>query len=821
MRWKTYTFLCFLLSSFHHVHAQPGNPSNNIKIDQFGYYPAARKVAVITRPVAGFNFASEGGYRPGTGSDAFQVRRRGDNSLVYSGTLLQWNGGATHSQSGDKGWWFDFSAVTTPGTYYIYDSVNNVSSYPFTISGSVYNEALRQALRVFFYQRINYAKQPPFADIRWADGAAFEGAGQDRSARSLDNNDPKDLSGGWMDAGDYNKYTTFAAEAVLPLLEAYRSHPSVFGDNNGIPESGNGVADVLDEVKWEVDWYKRMQDATGSTRGLFLKVGVISWNSASPASADNNPRYYVGECTSATICGAAVFALSSTVYRGLGGSWTTYADDLLQRAKDAWSRASVVTRGFASNFNTTCDDQTVKAGDADLPVQSQRNMVFAAAVYLYEATGAPEYKAYIDANYGSTYPFAAGYWGPYFPVVQKALLRYAALPTTPPTPGAPFATESVAAAIRLYKAEQDGSLSISDYDNGTDLYRSFMPSGDYAWGSNRSKCNAAMNNFDAYNFGINPARGDKYKETGEAYLHYLHGVNALGLLMLTNMYNYGGDRCANQISHAWFRDGSDWDDALTSIYGPPPGYLTGGCNQDYAVSTITPPFGQPALKAYKDWNTDWNRSNNTNETSYVITEPSISNQAAYVAALSDLIANNGYVPSADFIRFTATPASDGAQLSWEVSASDDLRQFVVERSDDGRRYQPIATVDAAPGLWVYTHRDDGVQGNERVAWYRIKVVELAREAYSDVRQLGTMTGAGWKLSPNPAASFILLEGQLAMSTRVTLEVRNSAGILLRSENRSGTAGPFQYRIGIDGLPAGLYWLRVLGAGEATLPFVKR
>ena len=84
--------------------------------------------------------------------------------------------------------------------------------YRFEISSTAYSEVLKQAARTFYYQRINFVKQAPYTDVKWADGAAFGGANQDYAARSrYDKTNPataRDLHGGWMDAGDYNKYTT-------------------------------------------------------------------------------------------------------------------------------------------------------------------------------------------------------------------------------------------------------------------------------------------------------------------------------------------------------------------------------------------------------------------------------------------------------------------------------------------------------------------------------------------------------------------------------------------------------------------------------------
>jgi hypothetical protein len=89
-------------------------------------------------------------------------------------------------------------------------------------------------------------------------------------------------------------------------VEAYRINPNVFKDNYNIPESGNGIPDILDELKWELDFLKLMQDATG-TNGFLLKVGVDNFNEVTPPSTDTRPRYYLPECTSATISGASMF----------------------------------------------------------------------------------------------------------------------------------------------------------------------------------------------------------------------------------------------------------------------------------------------------------------------------------------------------------------------------------------------------------------------------------------------------------------------------------------------------------------------------------
>ncbi|MBK8427206.1 MAG: glycoside hydrolase family 9 protein [Lewinellaceae bacterium] len=82
-------------------------------------------------------------------------------------------------------------------------------------------EVMKQA-RMYFYQRLNFAKQPPYTDTKWADATGYEGPNQDHAARSrwakTDPNTARDLHGGWMDAGDVNKYTTFCRRCGAPII---------------------------------------------------------------------------------------------------------------------------------------------------------------------------------------------------------------------------------------------------------------------------------------------------------------------------------------------------------------------------------------------------------------------------------------------------------------------------------------------------------------------------------------------------------------------------------------------------------------------------
>src|SRR4029434_1332226 len=157
-------------------------------------------------------------------------------------------------------------------------------------------------MRMFFYQRRGFAKQPPYTDAKWADSASHLGTRQDPQCRLVtDQNNAaleKDLRGGWFDAGDYNKYTNFTFSTLTDLLLAYEQNPLAWGDDFNLPESGTGLPDILDEIKWELDWLLRMQNSNGS---VLSKVGSLGFASASPPSAEATQVFYGAESTTASL----------------------------------------------------------------------------------------------------------------------------------------------------------------------------------------------------------------------------------------------------------------------------------------------------------------------------------------------------------------------------------------------------------------------------------------------------------------------------------------------------------------------------------------
>src|SRR5690606_11858202 len=126
----------------------------------------------------------------------------------------------------------------------------------------------------------------------------------------------RDVTGGWYDAGDYRKYTSWMADIIWDLGMAYEWWPAAFGDASNIPESGNGVPDILDEIKWEVDWMLKMQREDGALySGVFVITSDQGYQGGiGDPSTENRPYYYANISTSATASGASSFATAAQLF---------------------------------------------------------------------------------------------------------------------------------------------------------------------------------------------------------------------------------------------------------------------------------------------------------------------------------------------------------------------------------------------------------------------------------------------------------------------------------------------------------------------------
>lgn len=644
-----------LLSAVVFVHAAPLTTNPNIKVDQFGYTCEGIKIAIVSAPQTGTNPGLTSA-TPGVGLNQYQVRRWSNDAIVYSGTLTAWNNGATHTQSGDKVWYFDFSSVAEEGSYYIFDTQLNQGSYRFDINVQVYNEVMKQAVRTFYYQRCALAKVAPYADAGWTDAASHVGPLQDRNCRLY--NQPnnasteKDLSGGWYDAGDYNKYVNFIWGPMIDLLLAYDERPTVFTDDYSIPESGNGIPDILDEVKWEMDWLLRMQQSDGSV------LCVVGGGGASPPSSDAAQRRYGPATTSASLSAAAIFALGAIEF-GKIPSMSTYAATLQTAAINAyqWAEANPSVTFRNTDNNLAAGEQELSSNENNYARMMRK---LSAATFLYKLTGTAAYKTYVETNWPNTHLNQWWYAYPFESTEQDVLLYY----TTCTGATSSIVTEILSRYSNSVRTSADNYVGIV---NQTDAYRAYLKDDNFTWGSNKVHCNQAQMYLNLITYNQSPTNHAEYKNAAAGFLHYMHGTNPLSLVYLSNMGNYGAENSVREFYHSWFHDGSaQWDRVGTSTYGPAPGFVPGGPNKNYNYDNccpsgcgssqnnagcIRPAFGQPIQKSFVEWNTSWPSN------SWEVTENACGYQASYIRLLSHFLQNNSGCSIT-----TATRTVDTAEL---------------------------------------------------------------------------------------------------------------------------------------------------------------
>lgn len=218
--------------------ALPGKADEWIRINQLGYLPQSVKVAV---------FMSEEGteVKEYTLVDAFTGKPvQTFNAAKATGKM----GGMRTTYR------LDFSSFTAPGTYYL--KAGKAVSPHFPINARVYHGTADFLLNYMRQQRCGY--NPFLKDsCHVHDGYILY--------HPTKTGQPLDVRGGWHDATDYLQYTTTSANAIYQMMFAYQQNPEAFGDAynaEGHP-GANGIPDIVDEIKWGLDWLNRMNPAPG------------------------------------------------------------------------------------------------------------------------------------------------------------------------------------------------------------------------------------------------------------------------------------------------------------------------------------------------------------------------------------------------------------------------------------------------------------------------------------------------------------------------------------------------------------------------------
>jgi hypothetical protein len=342
-----------------------------VHANQTGYLPAFPKKAMV-----GYYLGSLGemqlettarGASGTNGALKFQLLDTTSNQMVFQGTL---------KVRPDRGFPFtcyqdvreaDFSEFRTAGEYRLFVPGLG-TSFPFRIDEAVAGAFARTYALGLYHQRCGTDNSLPFT--RFTHGPCHTAPAEvpTMSARyafineclgkmSADfkdeprhtapqlksvaaslypfvNTKPVDVRGGHHDAGDYSKYTINSAALIHHLVFAADSFPGVGElDNLGLPESGDGKSDILQEAKWEADFLAKMQDADG---GFYFLVYPREREYEDDVLPDHgDPQVVFPKNTAATAAATAALAQCASSPR-FKKQFPEAAAQYLEKAKKGW-----------------------------------------------------------------------------------------------------------------------------------------------------------------------------------------------------------------------------------------------------------------------------------------------------------------------------------------------------------------------------------------------------------------------------------------------------------------------------------------------------
>lgn len=392
----------------------------------------------------------------------------------------------------------DLSALRITGEGYRVVA-GDAASDRFAIRPNLYRPLARDALAFFYHQRAGTPIEARFAGgAQWARPAAHTG----ERVTCFDGKDQRgnlwpgcrytlDVTGGWYDAGDHGKYVVNGGITVWTLLNLYERLPGAFPDRaQPIPEAVNGVSDLLDEVRWQVEFLLKIQVPDGSRQQLAVgqrdgrkpltmrevdtsgmahhKVASERWT-ALPMRPDRDPerRLLYPPSTAATLNLAAVAAQCARVWRTIDPAFAARCRTAAERA---WTAAERNPDIFAVG------DFTGSGGYGDNELSDER---FWAAAELFATTSDARYRAALQASPHFTQPIGGE---PGWPATAPlGVVTLATVSNALPKPEIDRLRGLIIAAATRFADERDRAP-----------YRIPFASDRYSWGSNSNLLNRAM-----------------------------------------------------------------------------------------------------------------------------------------------------------------------------------------------------------------------------------------------------------------------------------------------------------------------------------------
>jgi endoglucanase len=522
------------------------DPSTAVRVDQIGYPLDAIKVAVVVTD---------------SPTGKFTVNRIPGGETVFEGLLAA---PVEARDSRDRVRVADFSAVKAEGTYEL--RVGGAGrSATFQIRERPYRDILRLVTRSYYGQRCGTAVDlgPDFPEYKH-EACHLSGAYHASSGRKGEHPSMR----GWHDAGDYGRYVVNSGISTGTLLWAWELFPASLRDLDlAIPESGNDVPDILDEIRWNLDWMLTMQDGDG---GVWHKETSEDFAPVTTApDKDALTSFVIGtgsepfKSSCATGEFASTMAIAARVYAPIDEVFAARARDAALKAW-AWLEKHPNVR-----FRNPRRILTGEYGDPDC---SDERLWAAAEIWRTTGDEAIEkwFVAHSDGAFAAIVPGDPPDWSA---VGAMAAWTYALSGKGEP---------AIISSIRDRSVRAAASIVARSRSHG---YRIPLETDDYVWGSNGVAANYGLQLLVANELQADPS----YREAALEIVHYLLGRNPFSISWVTG----AGWQPVMHPHHA--------PSASDEIEAPWPGLLAGGPNrnrQDEAMRKL--PRGTPPGRMYLD-----------------------------------------------------------------------------------------------------------------------------------------------------------------------------------------------------------------------------
>ena len=499
-----------------------------IRVNQIGFLPGAIKTAVLPDADAAADF---------------RVVNVETGEIACEGALSE---PIDNPGAGEINRVADFTALDAPGRYRV--QAGKLVSPEFTVGEGVYDELFRQSVQMLYLQRCGVELDEAFA------GDYAHPACHTQIGVVYDTGEQIDVSGGWHDAGDYGRYVVSGAKTVADLFLAYEAF-GVRSDDIGTPDSGDGLDDLLQEAKFELDWMLKMQRADG---GVYHKVTGRSFPGMIMPEKEGGDMVVCPVSNAATGDFAAVMAWAS---RLCAADWPEDAANYLSAAERAWSYLDA-HRGDPG-FKNPDGVVTGEYGD-----EYDADEYFWAAAELAKATGRDDYRraaAGFFAEGGKRRGLGwadMGSYGVLAVLTDEGLGEDDALKKD--------AREALAATLR------DAMQLIEVNPYGADRAMA------YEWGSNMGVANTGC----LLALGAKLLGDDGLRARAQHSLDYLLGRNATGYCFVTGF----GTLCPQHPHHR----------PSVARHRAMPGMLVGGPNDGLMDPAAVSLRGNPPAKCYID-----------------------------------------------------------------------------------------------------------------------------------------------------------------------------------------------------------------------------